>query len=1294
MKLSLLKLTSLALAFWGFSMRQIKAQCTSSFQNPGTTVNVGSVSQTLLSGSITQNEYSLINIATAGDYVINTSFGTHLNITDNSNVTIVSGNNPLDVTFPAPGLYRVHVTPFVCASNNFSSRILAMGPRNRAFNFDGTDDIINIGTALTNAIGTSSVLTAEAWVRPTTNTGGGAIISNHNLNSSFCLRRIGDTYNAFIGFGAQNVTSAANTVTLGVWQHVAMVFDRTSLTMYINGNIAATTTFAPYTLPSNSIGNAVCQIGNDGFNEAFTGDIDEVRVWKRAVCQSEIQKNKDGILTSGSQLLASYHFEQGVPAGNNLSVTSLTDASGNNYTGTISNAALTGATSNWVISGSYASNGFPIVNIAPAYTAPVVSISGANGICTGASTTFTASGLSTYTWTSGPNTATNTVSPLTQTTYSVVGTNSLGCVSNMTTKTLSVSSISTNTALTNVACNGGTTGSATVTPSGGITPYFYSWTPSGGTAATATGLAAGVYTVTVTDNIGCTKNQVATIGQPSALVTTTAVTNVLCNGGSTGSATITPSGGSGGYTYMWSNGALTAAATNLLAGVYTSTVTDANSCTAVKSVTINQPTDISLSASTNSATICSGNSSTLTANATGGTGAITYLWVAGPTGSVSVVSPTTTTVYTVNVTDANSCAKAATVSVVANVCATAEALNFDGTSDQVNLGTSIGNALAGTNKVTIEAWVKPTTTSGPYRIIVGNYSTPANQMQFCIRQQNTGYAFFLGNGSGGSYGAVGAANTVTTGVWQHVSGTWDGSVAKIYINGVLTNTASITYPSFGSTTNSVVIGANSVPEIWSGDIDEVRIWNRTLCESEIQNNMNGEIPTTASGLIANYHFNQGVGNANNSAITSLIDDSGNGNNGTLLTFSLTGASSNWVLPGAVSASVTPFVAPSISVNSGTICANQSFTINPFGATTYSIQGGATIVTPTTNATYTVVGYINECASNIVTSSVTVNALPVITSQTGNVTLCGDISSTHSVSVAGTNTYEWHFTEIGGTDEGIIDGSYTEINYTTNVMTIQQVLTGDYNGYGVYCVVTNSNNCSTTSMIDTIVAHSLPEIIVNDGVICAGQSFTVIPSGADTYTYSSGTDVVMPTANATYTVTGTNTVTACSNTAVSTVTVNALPTLMATTNNTLLCTGQTATLSVSGADTYTWSTNQNTTDIAVSPTVQTTYTVMGTDVNGCENTTTIMQDVSLCTGINAIANANVLNLYPNPNNGLFNIELTTTAKVEVINAVGQTLKAATLEAGKHAIDIQNEASGIYFVKVITNNQQQMVKIIKK
>src|SRR6476469_7144611 len=102
------------------------------------------------------------------------------------------------------------------------------------------------------------------------------------------------------------------------------------------------------------------------------------------------------------------------------------------------------------------------------------------------------------------------------------------------------------TAQTNVLCNGGANGSATVTATGGTTPYQYSWSPSGGTGATASGLTAGNYTVTVTDNNGVTATATANIMQPSAVTTTGSQSNVTTTGGNNGSATVNASGGTGG----------------------------------------------------------------------------------------------------------------------------------------------------------------------------------------------------------------------------------------------------------------------------------------------------------------------------------------------------------------------------------------------------------------------------------------------------------------------------------------------------------------------------------------------------------------------------------------------------------------------------------------------------------------------------------------------------------------------------------------------------------------------------
>ena len=145
---------------------------------------------------------------------------------------------------------------------------------------------------------------------------------------------------------------------------------------------------------------------------------------------------------------------------------------------------------------------------------------------------------------------------------------------------------------------------ATVTGIGGTGAYTYDWSPNGFTGdgtITYSNLIAGVYNVTITDANLCTTTTSVTITQPAvALTATTTKINVKCRGGNTGSATVTGSGGTGAYTYDWAPNGFTGDGTitysNLIAGIYTVTVTDANLCTATSSVTITQPA-VALSAS-------------------------------------------------------------------------------------------------------------------------------------------------------------------------------------------------------------------------------------------------------------------------------------------------------------------------------------------------------------------------------------------------------------------------------------------------------------------------------------------------------------------------------------------------------------------------------------------------------------------------------------------------------------------------------------------------------------------------
>jgi len=218
---------------------------------------------------------------------------------------------------------------------------------------------------------------------------------------------------------------------------------------------------------------------------------------------------------------------------------------------------------------------------------------------------------------------------------------------------------------TNVSCFGLSDGSATITASGGLPPFIYAWSPGGATTATATGLAAGTYTCTITDAASVSTTQTVTVNQPTVLTASIgSPTNVLCFGSSTGSAMATATGGTGSPAYSWMPaGGASASATGLAAGTYTVTVTDANSCATTATITITEPVSPLTAAATATNVLCKGGlTGSVMATATGGTGAATYAWSpSGATTASATALPAGT--YTVTATDANGCITTATTTV-------------------------------------------------------------------------------------------------------------------------------------------------------------------------------------------------------------------------------------------------------------------------------------------------------------------------------------------------------------------------------------------------------------------------------------------------------------------------------------------------------------------------------------------------------------------------------------------------------------------------------------------------------
>lgn len=589
-------------------------------------------------------------------------------------------------------------------------------------------------------------------------------------------------------------------------------------------------------------------------------------------------------------------------------------------------------------------------------------------------------------------------------------------------------------------------------------------------------------------------------------------------------------------------------------------------------------------------------------------------------------------------------------------CVVGSALNFDGNNDFVSVPNT-GSLQVGGGNFTVEFWARPTLVNGNFRYAVTKDNDNTN-MEFLTGIGTNNKWFFYTKG----LNIIQSINNAVANTWYHIACTYDGTKSSFYINGALQGTLAVASTPLVTNAN-LLIGARTATNAqqhFLGEIDEVRIWNVARSQCDITHFKDCEIPTTASGLVANYHFNQGAVGLINPGHTTLFNSASNSSNGTLNNFALTGSTSNWIgtggvtsgniipniiqapasivgpstlcpnasntfsvaaIPGAsaynwslpggwigsstsnsISAtvtsvsgnlsvtasnscvttsstikSVTVYPSPIITVNNFTVCAGTTISLSPSGANVYFYSNGSTTLAPTNNTTVGISGLSSfGCASsNTAISTISVNSRPTIT--VNNPSICAGNSAVISPSATGVNVFN------------ISGGNFT-VNPTSN------------SSYSV--TATGTNGCaSTNTAISNVVVNSLPVISVNDGTICSGQTFTINASGANTYTYSSGSNTVTPTSNTTYSITGTSSQ-GCvsSNTAMSSIVVNPSPTLSV--NNGTICSGQNFTITATGADTYTYSGGSN----IVSPINNTIYQVTGTSSLGCAASNTVQSNV--------------------------------------------------------------------------------------
>ena len=220
--------------------------------------------------------------------------------------------------------------------------------------------------------------------------------------------------------------------------------------------------------------------------------------------------------------------------------------------------------------------------------------------------------------------------------------------------------------VTHVSCFGGNDGALTLAILGGTPPYSYLWN-TGNSTSSLSNLTAGTYQVTLTDDAGCTQSSTVNITQPAAaLAAIFGATDISCHGASDGSIDVTVSGGTSPYSYLWNTGDMTPTLSNLMAGAYQVTVTDASGCVVISNqLVVTEPAELIVIGNSPP------NSGTAMTSISGGTPPYSYLWNTGDI-TPNLTNLTTAGLYRVTVTDANGCSDTAEIDVIVGM----EELNF------------------------------------------------------------------------------------------------------------------------------------------------------------------------------------------------------------------------------------------------------------------------------------------------------------------------------------------------------------------------------------------------------------------------------------------------------------------------------------------------------------------------------------------------------------------------------------------------------------------------------------------
>lgn len=712
-------------------------------------------------------------------------------------------------------------------------------------------------------------------------------------------------------------------------------------------------------------------------------------------------------------------------------------------------------------------------------------------------------------------------------------------------------------------------GSATVSAQGGIGPFSFTWTPSAQTSSVATGLIPGSYTIQVLDNGGnCAYSSSVTF---APLVPLTGVVDnapsIPCNGVGTGTANITLAGGSGGYTYTWTNAPTalnTASVSTLVGGIHTITVVDAlTSCSVMQTFFVNQPPPLGLFVGSSSPTLCAGSTVTLTALSSGGTpGATppyTYSWTAGPTTVSRTATQITPGTYTYWVTsrDGNNCPISNSVSVgfivnptitVANtsICPLQTGtLTANGAASYTWLPSGATGSVFTDNPLTTTVYTLTgsalgcTATPKTASIVLKPIPSPTitSNSPVC-----NGQALTMSSNSGAGY-------------------QWTGPLS--FGSFVQSPTINLATPARSGVYSLTLTGLNSCTASTTATLTvhptpTISISASTVCVTQTLNLFAGSFAGAAFNWTGPASFTSSAQNPTRPAATTNMTGAYN-----LTVTSVQGCTNT----AQVNGSVVAMPVPLIVVNSPSLCLGSALSFTGSGGALYNWSGPNTFVSAISspginniqlaaNGIYTLLVTTGPCT---ITTTQSITVFPLPQPVAGSVPVC-DTKDLH-LTASGGVSYSWN-------------GPYSYTSTSQN----PTIAAASPTNSGLYTVlVTDGNGCQASTSTPAQVMLN-PDVRATSTTVCYGYPAVMTASGAVSYVWTNANGYLSyqqnaPIASATNTqalqfvVMGTG---ANSCTSIATAVLNTIPLPQPTASMTAkACLNSSISLGATGGDHYEW-----------------------------------------------------------------------------------------------------------------------------